>query len=98
MPYVRPITAADKRGMKLVMKRMKELAGEGEHMNKYTLARKLGLTRQAVSNWKRVPVEKVIQISRALDLDPCDLRPDIYPDDLLTISPRLRSNARADAK
>lgn len=45
------------------------------------LAKKLGLTRAAVSLWTRVPVEHVLKIEEATGgaLTRTDLRPDVYP-------------------
>ena len=38
----------------------------------------LGVTKQAVNQWKRIPAEHVMTIAEALDLKPEDLRPDIF--------------------
>jgi len=42
------------------------------------IARKLGLTYQAVQQWKRVPPEHVMSVSAILDIKPEDIRPDIF--------------------
>jgi DNA-binding transcriptional regulator YdaS (Cro superfamily) len=46
-----------------------------------TLARALGITQQALSQWKqrRVPAERVLDIERITGVPRHDLRPDIYP-------------------
>ena len=46
-----------------------------------TVARELGITRQAIYQWGRVPVEHVIPLERATAgaVTRHQLRPDIYP-------------------
>lgn len=45
------------------------------------LARALGdLTPQAVSQWREVPVMRVIDVERLTGVSRHDLRPDIYPE------------------
>ena len=51
------------------------------------LARALGLTRQAVYKWTRVPIEHVLTIERLTRVRRHELRPDIYP------APRRRKPA-----
>lgn len=45
------------------------------------LARALGVKSQAISQWKRVPAERVIAVETATDgkVSRHELRPDIYP-------------------
>lgn len=43
------------------------------------LARGLGITRGAVSQWKRVPAERVGQVSQLTGISPNILRPDLFP-------------------
>jgi DNA-binding transcriptional regulator YdaS (Cro superfamily) len=43
------------------------------------LAEKIGVTRSAVSQWPRVPVERVLDVERVTGVPRHELRPDIYP-------------------
>ncbi|MEO1223347.1 MAG: Cro/CI family transcriptional regulator [Pseudomonadota bacterium] len=45
------------------------------------LARALGVSRQAISQWTRVPAERVLDVERACNgaVSRHELRPDIYP-------------------
>lgn len=45
------------------------------------LAQALGITQQALSQWKlrRVPAERVLDVERITGIPRHDLRPDIYP-------------------
>lgn len=43
------------------------------------LAEKLGITSQAISQWRRIPVERVLEIETATGVPRSVLRPDIYP-------------------
>lgn len=45
------------------------------------LAAKLDITPQAISQWKRVPAERVIAVEAASGVSRHDLRPDLYPRD-----------------
>jgi pyruvate kinase len=42
------------------------------------LAEGLGISTAAVSQWERVPRDRVVQAARILGVSPCDLRPDLY--------------------
>ena len=42
------------------------------------LARQLGVTRQAISKWRHVPLKYVRVVSQFTGLSPAVLRPDIY--------------------
>jgi len=46
--------------------------------NLSNLARKLGITRQAVSKWRQIPVEHVHVIAKMSKMTPEELRPDIF--------------------
>lgn len=61
------------------------LAKAKEAMNGSTgLSRALGgegvISPQAISQWKRVPAERVLQVERVTGVPRHELRPDIYPD------------------
>lgn len=43
------------------------------------LARALGITIGAVSQWDRVPAERVLDVERVTGISRHELRPDIYP-------------------
>lgn len=43
------------------------------------LAGYIGVTPQAVSQWKRVPPSRVLAVERATGVSRHDLRPDLYP-------------------
>jgi len=45
------------------------------------LAVVLGITRQAIYQWPRVPAERVLDIERATGVSRHELRPDLYPED-----------------
>ena len=57
------------------LERAKQTAGSTA-----SLARSLGgITSQAISQWKRVPAERVLEIERITGIPRHELRPDIYP-------------------
>ncbi|MEL0107886.1 MAG: Cro/CI family transcriptional regulator [Rhodospirillaceae bacterium] len=43
------------------------------------LAESLGVTRQALYQWSRIPAERVLEIERLTGIARHDLRPDLYP-------------------
>jgi DNA-binding transcriptional regulator YdaS (Cro superfamily) len=43
------------------------------------LGRKLGITGAAVSQWNRVPVERVLRVESETGIPRHRIRPDIYP-------------------
>lgn len=43
------------------------------------LAQALGIGSNAISQWERVPAERVIDVERATGIPRNQLRPDIYP-------------------
>lgn len=47
--------------------------------NMSRLAAALSLTRSAVAQWRRVPVERVLEVERITGIPRHELRPDIYP-------------------
>lgn len=42
------------------------------------LARQLGVTPQAISQWKRIPLERASEIARITGIPRAELRPDIW--------------------
>lgn len=56
------------------------------------LASKLGVTAGAISQWERVPAERVIEVERATGIPRTALRSDLYPQDK---SGAVASNPRA---
>lgn len=42
------------------------------------LARRIGLSRQAVSNWEKIPAEMVPKVEKAIGVDRAELRPDLW--------------------
>lgn len=46
--------------------------------NPAELARRLGITRHAVYQWRRVPIERVAEVSRITGIPRSELRPDIF--------------------
>lgn len=45
---------------------------------KFRLAGELGITHGAVSQWSRVPAERVLDVERITGISRYDLRPDLY--------------------
>ncbi len=45
------------------------------------LGRILGISSQAISQWTRVPAERVLEVEKASGVNRHLLRPDIYPRD-----------------
>ena len=43
------------------------------------LAASLGVFPSAISQWQRVPVERVLEVERLTGISRHELRPDIYP-------------------
>jgi DNA-binding transcriptional regulator YdaS (Cro superfamily) len=44
----------------------------------YKLGPLLGISRQAIEHWHRVPAERVVEVERATGIDRTVLRPDLY--------------------
>jgi len=42
------------------------------------LARELGITTQAISQWRRVPVDRVSEVERVTGIPREELRPDVF--------------------
>lgn len=43
------------------------------------IGRGLGITSQAIGQWKRVPAERVLDVERITGVSRHELRPDLYP-------------------
>ena len=48
------------------------------------LARKIGISQPSVSNWPRVPAERVVSVESASGVHRSILRPDLYGEDIAT--------------
>lgn len=46
--------------------------------SKAELARCLGVSRAAISNWQRIPAERVVDVERITGIPREELRPDLY--------------------
>lgn len=51
------------------------------------LARRVGVTPQAVSQWKIVPYNRVLAVERATGVHRSLLRPDLYPIEVPVMQP-----------
>ena len=51
------------------------------------LARKIGISQPSVSNWSKVPVQRVIAVEAATGVSRNELRPDLYSEPLLSEQP-----------
>ncbi len=62
------------------------------------LARRIGISQPSVSNWLRVPAERVLSVEAATGIGRAVLRPDLYggeqPSTSTTSMPRGRRNMR----
>jgi DNA-binding transcriptional regulator YdaS (Cro superfamily) len=56
------------------------------------LGRAIGVTSQAISQWRRVPVERVLAVEAATGIPRHELRPDIYPPPSMP-APQAASNS-----
>jgi DNA-binding transcriptional regulator YdaS (Cro superfamily) len=56
------------------MERAKRIAG-----GTTALANKLGISKQAVSMWERIPADRIIAVEAATGIPREELRPDLYP-------------------
>lgn len=52
------------------------------------LARRVGVSPQAVSQWKQVPANRVLAVERASGVHRSVLRPDLYPIEMPVQSPQ----------
>ena len=51
------------------------------------LARKIGISQPSVSNWSKIPAQRVIAVEAATGVSRRDLRPDLYGEPLLSEEP-----------
>lgn len=56
---------------------------EAERGRSGKLAAALGITPSAISMWERVPAERVIDVERETGVSRHELRPDLYPRQLV---------------
>lgn len=69
----------DDAGLKAVFKELDRRASEGERpWSKAGLAEEIGIQKQAINNWRKVPAERVPIVARILGLKKSVLRPDLY--------------------
>lgn len=67
-------------GVEAVENELDRRSAIGMHLSsKSDLADALGITRQALSQWRRVPHERVLEIEKLLGVPRHVMRPDIYP-------------------
>lgn len=52
------------------------------------LAEALSISSQAVSQWKRIPAERVIDVERVTGVVRQTLRPDLYPAEATATTPK----------
>lgn len=53
-------------------------SGLRRSFNRAEVAKALGITTQAISQWKKVPAERVIDVSQATGIPVEKLRPDLF--------------------
>ena len=60
------------------------------------LARRIGISQPSVSNWTRVPADRVVAVEAATGVDRTILRPDLYSpaDDSVTAQELAKANMR----
>ncbi|MBR0823959.1 molecular chaperone TorD family protein [Bradyrhizobium manausense] len=51
------------------------------------LARKIGISQPSVSNWSRVPAQRVVAVEAATGVSRTDLRPDLYSEQAVAAEP-----------
>jgi DNA-binding transcriptional regulator YdaS (Cro superfamily) len=44
-----------------------------------SLAGELGISRQAIYQWRRIPAERIVEIEKLTGVPRHELRPDLYP-------------------
>lgn len=66
-------------GIKVPTMSANSLSRTFERINKRQLAIRLGISAQAVSQWRRIPVSRVLDVERLTGVRREELRPDVYP-------------------
>jgi DNA-binding transcriptional regulator YdaS (Cro superfamily) len=61
----------------------------------HQFAKRIGVTPQAISQWRRVPALRVLQVEAISGVPRHELRPDIYPPPVPLTQDRERSSAAA---
>ena len=61
------------------IERAKALVGGNTALAALLSERGSSITSQAVSQWRRVPAERVIEVERVTGVSRSELRPDLYP-------------------
>lgn len=82
----------DDAGLKAVFRELERRANAGlTPWSKADLASEIGVKKQAINNWRKIPAERVPMVSRILGLKKSTLRPDLYEpvDDGLPPAKRL---------
>lgn len=57
----------------------KAAIGGSRRLARELVAKGIKITPQAISQWERVPVDKVLMVEEVTGVSRHDLRPDIYP-------------------
>lgn len=72
---------------------MENISASNLFANRAALARLAGVTKQAVSGWRRIPADRVLAVSRATkwQVTPHAMRPDIYPNPTDGLPPEVAS-------
>lgn len=61
------------------LSRAKELAGGATGLARAIAKPSSPITPQAISQWKKVPADRVIDVERVTGVSRAELRPDLYP-------------------
>src|SRR5690242_18377958 len=59
------------------------------------LARRIGISQPSVSNWTKIPAERVLAVEAISGVGRATLRPDLYDDDTIDEVDRARANEYA---
>ena len=59
------------------------------------LARRIGISQPSVSNWSKIPAERVLAVEAASGIGRATLRPDLYAEDIVDEVDRARANEYA---